>query len=87
MIPINQSFEINQFVIMFSNDRRQPKIGTGFDNFAVEKIYMGVHDVHTAIWVLVLIIVLFEFHYIKDLLVYIFMKLYDFFIQHNAEGL
>ena len=40
-----------------------------------------------AVWVIVLGIVLLEFHYVKDFLVFVFMKLYEFFIQHNAEGL
>jgi len=30
---------------------------------------------------------LFGFRYIKDFLVFIFMKLYEFFIQHNAAEL
>ena len=40
-----------------------------------------------AIWLAVLIIVLLEFHYVKDVLVFVFMKLYEFFIQRNAEKL
>ena len=38
-------------------------------------------------WSAALVIVLLEFHFIKDFLVFVFMKLYDFFIQHNAEKL
>jgi hypothetical protein len=40
-----------------------------------------------AAWLIVLIIVLMEFHHIKDFLVFIFMKLYGFFIQRNAMDL
>ena len=40
-----------------------------------------------AVWVIVVGIVLLEFHYVKDFLVFVFMKLYEFFIQRNAEGL
>jgi hypothetical protein len=40
-----------------------------------------------AVWLIVLGIVLLEFHYVKDFLVFLFMKLYEFFIQHNAEDL
>ncbi len=41
----------------------------------------------TAAWLIVLIIVLLEFHHIKDFLVFLFMKLYQFFIQRNAMNL
>jgi hypothetical protein len=40
-----------------------------------------------AVWLIVLGIVLLEFHYIRDFLVFVFTKLYEFFIQRNAEGL
>jgi len=49
--------------------------------------YFDKLNPETAAWLAVLVIVLLEFHYIKDFLVFVFMKLYEFFIQHNAEGL
>jgi hypothetical protein len=41
----------------------------------------------TAAWLIVLVIALLEFHHIKDLMVFLFMKLYQFFIQRNAMNL
>jgi hypothetical protein len=38
------------------------------------------------IWLIVAAIVLLEFHYVKDFMVFIFMKIYEFFIQHNTQG-
>ena len=49
--------------------------------------YFDYTDYETIAWVFVLVVVLMEFHYIKDFLVFIVMKLYEFFIQRNAEGL
>jgi len=40
-----------------------------------------------AVWVAAAIIVLIELPRLKNLLVYLFMELYEFFIQRNAEGL
>jgi len=40
-----------------------------------------------AIWLVAILIVLFGFRYIKDFLVFILGKLYEFFIQHNAGEL
>jgi hypothetical protein len=48
---------------------------------------MDAHTLDIAIWVIVGLIVLSEFHHIKDLLVFVLMKLYEFFIQRNAEKL
>jgi hypothetical protein len=50
-------------------------------------LYFDKTNYEVIVWVLALIIVLMEFHYVKDFLVFIFMKLYEFFIQRNAEGL
>jgi len=41
-------------------------------------------DPDVAIWLIVLAIVVVEFHYLRDLLVFLLLKLYDFFIRHNA---
>lgn len=49
--------------------------------------YFTKPDMDIAVWMVVLVIVLLEFHHIKDFLVFLCMKLYEFFIQHNAEGL
>jgi hypothetical protein len=50
-------------------------------------LYFDYTNYETIAWLVVLVIVLVEFHYVKDFLVFIFMKLYEFFIQRNAEGL
>jgi hypothetical protein len=50
-------------------------------------LYFDKINYETIAWLFVLVIVLMEFHYVKDFLVFIFMKLYEFFIQRNAEGL
>ncbi|HET9824234.1 MAG TPA: hypothetical protein VFP87_02805 [Chitinophagaceae bacterium] len=50
-------------------------------------LYLDKSNYETIVWLIAVLIVLLEFHYIKDFLVFIFMKLYEFFIQKNAEGL
>ena len=50
-------------------------------------LYLDKSNYEVAVWLVALLIVVVEFHYIKDFLVFIFMKLYEFFIQRNAEGL
>lgn len=49
--------------------------------------YLDKLNPDVGIWLIALLIVLLEFHYVKDFLVFVFMKLYEFFIQRNAEGL
>jgi hypothetical protein len=49
--------------------------------------YLGKINADVTIWLIVLAIVILEFHYVRDFLLFIFMKLYEFFIQRNAEGL
>jgi hypothetical protein len=49
--------------------------------------YFNKLNPDAAIWLIVLVIVLLEFHYVKDFLVFLFMKLYELFIQQNAERL
>jgi len=49
--------------------------------------YIGKFGPAEAGWLIVLIIVLLEFHHVKDFLVFIFMKLYEFFIQRNLMDL
>lgn len=39
----------------------------------------------TGAWIAALIIVIMEFRYIRQLLVFAVMKLYEFFIQRDAE--
>jgi len=46
--------------------------------------YFAKINSDVAIWLIVLTIVIMEFHHLRDLLVFLLMKLYDFFIQHNA---
>jgi len=50
-------------------------------------LYFDYTNYERIAWLVVVVIVLMEVHYIKDFLVFIFMKLYEFFIQRNAEGL
>lgn len=40
-----------------------------------------------AIWAAAITIAILEFPKLKDLLMQFLMKLYEFFIQHNAENL
>jgi len=47
----------------------------------------GRPDLEVAVWLATAIIVILELPRLKNLLMYLLMKLYEFFIQHNAEGL
>ena len=50
-------------------------------------MFLHILNPEPAIWLIALVMLLLEFHYVKDALVFVFMKLYEFFIQRNAEKL
>jgi hypothetical protein len=49
--------------------------------------YYNKLNPEVTIWMIVLAIVILEFHHLRHLLVFLFMKLYEIFVQHNADGL
>jgi hypothetical protein len=51
----------------------------------VYPLYNGHYNyTEFVIWVATILLVAFGFQYVKDLLSFVLMKLYEFFIQHNS---
>lgn len=51
----------------------------------VYPLYNGHYNyTEFAVWVATILLVVFGFQFAKDLLSFILMKLYEFFIQHNS---